>query len=152
MQEQTKQQETLVHIISILNITWYATQVNMQKLNGVMYALQKANKNVNILFNITEILTQHLRYPKIYTYACTILAYLRNYLTYLKQVATHTMDYVNVAMTNILSPYKLPVEELRSMLRFIKSQLPTIMHQPISSDDTLYFYQYLKTHMLIADR
>ena len=28
MQEQTKQQVTLVHIISILNITYYATQVN----------------------------------------------------------------------------------------------------------------------------
>ena len=35
MQEQTKQQETLVHIIFILNITWYTTQVNRQKLNEV---------------------------------------------------------------------------------------------------------------------
>ena len=25
------------------------------------------------------------------------------------------------------------------------------MHLPISSDDTLHFYWYLKTHMLVAD-
>ena len=35
IQEQAKQQETLVHVLSILNITWYITQVNMQKLNEV---------------------------------------------------------------------------------------------------------------------
>ena len=49
MQEETKQQETLVHIVSILNIAWYNTQVNRQKLNEVMDALQKVNKDVNIL-------------------------------------------------------------------------------------------------------
>ena len=41
MQEQTKQQESLVHIISILNGTWYATQVNRQKLNEAMDAPQR---------------------------------------------------------------------------------------------------------------
>ena len=55
-------------------------------------------------------------------------------------------------MTNILPPNILPVDELRRMLRHIESQLPSIMHLPISSDDTLHFYQYLKTHVLKADR
>ena len=36
IQEQTQQQETLVHIISILNITWYTTQANRQKLHKVI--------------------------------------------------------------------------------------------------------------------
>ena len=63
-----------------------------------MDALQKVNEDVNTLFNITNILTQHLRYHQIYTYACTILAYL----TYMGQFEIHTMDYVNAAMTNIL--------------------------------------------------
>ena len=36
MQEQTKQQETLVDVISILNIKWYAAQVNSQKLNEII--------------------------------------------------------------------------------------------------------------------
>ena len=54
-------------------------------------------------------------------------------------------------MTNVLSPDILPVEELRSMLRHIKLELPSIMHLPISLDDTLHFYWYLKTHMLVAN-
>ena len=56
-----------------------------------------------------------------------------------------------MATTNILLPDILPVEELRSMLRHIKFQIPSIMHLPILSDDTLHFYWYLKTHMLVAD-
>ena len=79
----------LVHIISILNVTQYATQVNTQKLNEVIDALQKANTDVNILFNITDILTQCVGYQQIYTYACTILVYLRDSFTYMRQVATH---------------------------------------------------------------
>ena len=151
MQEQTRQQETLVHVISILNIMKYTTQVNRQKLNEVLDALQKVNEDINILFNITDILTHHLRYHQIYTYAHTILTYLRYCLTYMRQVATHTMGFVDEAMTYILSPDTLLVEDLRSMLRHIKSQLPSIMHLPISLDDTLHFYQYLKAHILIAD-
>ena len=116
-----------------------------------MNALQKANEDINILFNITDILIQHLRYQLIQTYALTILAYLNDCLTYMRQVATHTMNYVHAAMTNILSPNILPVEELRDMLRHIKSQLPSIIHLPISWDDTLHFYQYLKMHVLLRD-
>ena len=40
----------------------------------------------------------------------TILAYLRDSLIYMRQVAIHTMDYVDAATTNILSPGILPVE------------------------------------------
>ena len=41
IQEQTKQQKTLVHVKSILNITLYAAQVNRQKLNEMIDALQR---------------------------------------------------------------------------------------------------------------
>ena len=61
------------------------------------------------------------------------------------------MDYVDAAMTYILSPDVLPIEKLRSMLRHIKLQLPSIMHLPISLNDTLHFYWYLKKHVLVAD-
>ena len=67
----------------------------------------------------------------------------------MKQVV-HTMDYVDAATTNILSPDIIPVKELKGMLRHIESQLPSIMHLPISLDNTLHFYRYLKTHVLIA--
>ena len=44
------QQELLVHIISILNVTRYATQINIQKVNEVMDVLL-ANEDMNILLS-----------------------------------------------------------------------------------------------------
>ena len=82
---------------------------------------------------------------------CTILAYLRDSLTYMRQVAIHTMDYVDVATMNILSPDILPLENLRNMFRHTESELPSAMYLPISLDDTLHSYQYLNTHVLIAE-
>ena len=102
--------------------------------------LQKASEDMNILLNITDVLMQCLRYHQIYTYACTILSYLRYCLTYMRQVTTHTMDDVNAAMTNILSPDILPVEVLGTMLRHIEVQVSSIMHLPISLDNRLHFY------------
>ena len=66
----------------------------------------------------------------------------------MRQVAIHMMDYVDAATTNILSPDILPMENLRSMLQHIESELPLTMHLPLSSDDTLHFYQYLNVHVL----
>ena len=71
IQKQTQQQESLVYVISILNITRYATQEKRKKINEVMDALQKANLH-------------HLRYHHIYNYAHTIFAYLRDCITYMK--------------------------------------------------------------------
>ena len=37
------------------------------------------------------------------------------------------------------------------MLKHIEETFPSTMHLPISSEDTLHFYRYLHTHILIAD-
>ena len=123
IQAQRKQQETLVHVISILNVTRYAAQVNRQKLNEIMDALQRSNEDLDRLFHITEVLTQHVRYQQMYIYMHTILAYLRDSLTYMRQFAVHTMDYVDAAITNVLSPDILPVADLTKMLKHIESEL-----------------------------
>ena len=39
-----------------------------------MDALQKDNEDMNIYLNVTDILTQHLRYHQIYMYTYTTLA------------------------------------------------------------------------------
>ena len=98
-----------------------------------------------------EVLTHHIRYQQIYIYMHTTLAYPRVSLTYVKKVTKHTMDYVDAATTNKLSPEIFPVEELRKMFRHIESSLPSTVHLPISSDDTLHFYWYLNTHVLITE-
>ena len=69
----------------------------------------------------------------------------------MRQASIHMMDYVDAATMNILSPDKLPVEDLRSMLRHIDSKLSSTIHLPISLDDTLHFYWYLNTHVLMAE-
>ena len=142
---------TLVHIISILNKMRCSAQVNRQKANEIIDALQRSNGNLNKLFNITEVLTQFFRYQQMYIYMHTILAYLRDPLTYMRQVAIHMMDYVDAAFTNILSPGILPVEDLRNMLKHIESEPSSTMHFPISSDDSLHFYWFLNTYVLIAE-
>ena len=151
IQDLTKQQKSLVHVISILNVTRYTAQVSKQKLNEMIDALQKSNEDLNRLFNTSEVLTQCIRYQQMYIYMCTLLANPRGSLIYIRQVAIHSMDYVDAAMADILSPNIFPVEDLKSMLRNIEPELPSTMHLPISSDDILHFYQDLNTHVLIAE-
>ena len=57
---------------------------------------------------------------------------------------------MDAATTNVLSPDIPPVEDLRNMLRHIESELPSMMHVPISLDNTLHFYRYFSAHVLIA--
>ena len=105
-----------------------------------MDALQRSNEDLDRLFNNTEVLTQHVRYQQMSIYMYTILVYLRDSVTYMRQVAMYMMDYVDAATTNILSPDILPVADLRNMLKHIESELPPTMHLPISLDSTLHFY------------
>ena len=79
-------------------------------------AFQRSNEDLNRLFNITEVLTQHIKYQQMYIYTCTILTYFRDSFIYMTHVAIHMMDYVDAAAINILLPDMLPVEDLRSML------------------------------------
>ena len=69
----------------------------------------------------------------------------------MRQVAMHAMDYIDAATTGILSPHVLPVEDLQKMLTHIEEALPSTMHLPVSSEDTLHFYRYLCTQVLITD-
>ena len=59
IEAQIKQQEALVHVISILNITRYSVQVNRWKLTEIIDTLQRWNEDLNKLFIITEVLTMH---------------------------------------------------------------------------------------------
>ena len=62
------------------------------------------------------------------------------------------MEYINAATSSILSPHVLPVVDLQKMLQHITDTLPPTLHQPISPEDTLHFYRYLHTHVLIENK
>ena len=67
-------------------------------------------------------------------------------------VSTHTMECINAATSGTLSPHVLPVIDLQKMLQHIADTLPPTLHLPISPEDTLHFYRYLHTHILIENK
>ena len=116
-----------------------------------MNAAEKTCQDVTTLYKFTHSLYTSLTYQQMVLHVCSLLANLRDSLYYMREVAIHTMDYIDAATSRILSPHVLPVEDLRRMLLHIEETLPSTMHLPISSEDALHFYRYLHTHILIAD-
>ena len=62
------------------------------------------------------------------------------------------MDYIDAATMGTLSPHILPIMDLKKMLSHIDDNLPSTLHLPVSSEDTLHFYCYLHTHVLIVNK
>ena len=62
---QQNQQETLVHVISILNITRHSIQVNRQHVNILMNIMEKMHQDVTTLYNIMHSLYSSLSYHQI---------------------------------------------------------------------------------------
>ena len=82
----------------------------------------------------------------------SVFANLCDSLNYIQTVSTHTMEYINTATSGTLWPHVLPVIDLQKMLQHIADTLPPTLHLPISPEDTLHFYRYLCTHILIENK
>ena len=149
---QASQQETLVHIISILNITRYATQVNRHGINAFMDIVRTTSHDINNLYNLTTSLATSINFHQLILHIRSVFANLCDSLNYIQMVSTHTMDYINAATSGTLSPHILPVMDLQRMLKHIADSMPPTLHLPISPEDTLHFYRYLHTHILIEDK
>ena len=133
-------QETLVHIVSILNVTRYAGKVD------------ETSQDVNNLYNLTTSLATSLSYHQLVLHIRSVLANLWDSLSYIRMVSTHTMDYTDAATTWTFSLHILPIVDLKRMLFHIEETLPSILHLPVSSEDTLHFYWYLHIHVLMTDK
>ena len=116
-----------------------------------MDAMEKTHHDITTLYNITHSLYSSSSYHQIILHIRSILSNLWDSLHFMRETALHTNDYINAATTGILSPHILPIQDLRKMLKYIEDTLPSTMHLPISSEDTLPFYRYLSTHILITD-
>ena len=62
------------------------------------------------------------------------------------------MDYIDAATSGTLSPHILPVVDLQRMLQHIADSLPSTLCLLVLPDDTLHFYRYLHTHVLIENK
>ena len=151
IETQTSQHNTLVHIVSILNVTRYATQVNRHSINNLIDAIHTMTQDINNLYNLTMSLAANINFNQMILHIRSVFANLQDSLHYLYTVSTHTMDYIDAATSGILSPHVLPVVDLQKMLWHIADTLPPTLHLPISPEDTLHSYRYLRTHVLIEN-
>ena len=149
---QSSQCDTLVHIVSILNVTHYATQVNRHSINSLIDAVHTAAQDIDNLYNVTTSLASSITFNQMILHIRSVFANLRDTMQYLHTISTHTMDYIDAATSGILSPHVLPVVDLHEMLQHIADTLPPTLHLPISPVDTLHFYRYLRTHVLIENK
>ena len=149
---QTSQHNTLVHIVSILYITRYATQINRHSINTLMDVVQTTSQGINSLYNLITSLATSINFNQMMLHIRSVFANLRDSLHYIRMVSTHTMEYINAATSRMLSPHVLPILDLQKMLQHIADTLPPTLHLPISPEDTLHFYRYLHTHILIENK
>ena len=151
IETQENQWKTMVHIVSILSLTHYETQVNRQWINIILKELAKSNEDIRALFNITNQLAMLVQVQNIVLHLRAMLTNLRDCLHFMKQLANHILEYIHTATTGTLTPHLIPVPDLQKMLYQIESELPPNMHLPIPSSDPLHFYRYLWTHMLVEE-
>ena len=149
---QTLQCNTLVHIVSILNVSRYATQVNRHSINNLIDSIHTTSQYINNLYNLTTSLAASINFNQMVLHLRAVFANLWDSLHYLYTVSTHTMDYIDATTSGILSPHVLPVADLQKMLQYIADTLPPTLHLPISPEDTLHFYRNLCTHVLIENK
>ena len=149
---QSLQQETLVIIVSILNVTWYAVQVNRHSINILIDKVDETSHDINNLYNWTTSLATSISFHQLILHSRSVLATLCDSLCYIRMVSVHTMDYINAATSGTLSPHILPIMDLKKVLIHIEDTLPPMLHLPVSSDNILHFYRYLHTHALIANK
>ena len=105
IEAQSTQQETLVHIVSILNVMRYAAQVNRHSISVLMDRMDETSHDVNNLYNLTTSLATSLSYHQLILYIRSVLANFQDSLFYIRTVSTHIMDYTDAAMTGTLSPH-----------------------------------------------
>ena len=149
---QSLQQETLVHVISILNITRYATQVNRHNINFLMHKVDDTSHDINNVYKLTTSLVTSISFHQLILHIRSVFANLCDSLNYIWTVSTHTMDYSDAATSGTLPLHILPIKDLQKMLLHISDSLPPTWHLSVSPDDTLHFYRYLCTHILITNK
>ena len=91
---QSSQQETLVHIISILNITRHAAQVNRDSINILMDVVEATSHDINNLYNLTMSLATSISFHQLILNIRSVFANLHDSLNYIQMVSTHTMDNI----------------------------------------------------------
>ena len=73
---QPSQQETLVHVVSILNVTKYAAQVNRHSINILMDVAEATSHDINNLYNLTMSLATSISFHQLILHIRSVFANL----------------------------------------------------------------------------
>ena len=103
---QSSQQETLVHVISILNITRYASQVNRYSINILMDVVEATSHDINNLYNLTTSLATSVSFHQLILHIRSVFANLHDSLNYIQMVfCTYHGLYQCSHIRNMLSTH-----------------------------------------------
>ena len=80
---QASQCKTLVHIMSILNITNYASQVNRCGINTLTDAVRATSHDINNLYNLTTSLATSINFHQLILHIRSVFANLHDSLNYI---------------------------------------------------------------------
>ena len=80
---QSLQQETLVHIISILNFTQYAAQLNRHSINVLMDKVDERSHDISNLYNLTTSLATSISFHQLIFHIRSVFANLCDSLNYI---------------------------------------------------------------------
>ena len=73
---QTSQHNTLVHIVSIVNVTRYATQVNRHSINNLVDSVCTIYQDINNLYNLTTSLAASINFNQMILHIRSVFANL----------------------------------------------------------------------------
>ena len=80
---QASQCKTLMHLISILNITRYTTQVNRCGINTLIDAVRATSHDINNLYNLTTSLATSINFHQMILHIRSVFSNLSDSLTYI---------------------------------------------------------------------
>ena len=73
---QTSQHNTLVHVVSILNITRYTTQVNRHSISTLIDTVCTTSQDINNLYNLTTSLPTGINFNQMILHIRSVFANL----------------------------------------------------------------------------
>ena len=90
IETQENQWKTMVHMVSILNLTCYEAQVNRQRINIILKELTKSNEDIRALLDITNQLATQVQVQNIVLHLQAMIANLRLFAFYEATCKPHT--------------------------------------------------------------
>ena len=89
----------LVHIISILNITRYDTQVNRHSIYTLMDAARATSRDINNLYNLTTSVTTSINFHQ-------LILHIRSVLLTFMIHSTTSEQFLHIPWTILMQPYQ----------------------------------------------